>query len=79
MAVVAPIDVETGAIKMRKSRRQLQALSRRSGNKALELRHARGIEGIQGPTERIIIELVGTDAGAINRAVGLLWKNLGTK
>jgi hypothetical protein len=56
-AVRAAIDMEAGRVEMGKARSQSEALGSRRRNETVELRHARGIEGIQGPTEGIIIEL----------------------
>ena len=63
VTVVAPIDMKTGAIEMGKARRQAQALGSGRGNEAVEFRHASSIEGIQGPTEGVIVELLGSNAG----------------
>ena len=46
VAVVAPVDMKTGAIEMGKTGRQSEALGRGSGNEAVERRDVSSIEGI---------------------------------
>ena len=46
-----------------------QGLSSASGNEAVEFGHAIGIEGIQGSTEGVIIELFGRNARR-NQSIG---------
>ena len=57
VAVIATIDMETGAIEMRKARRQAQALSGCGSKEAVEFRHPIVVERIQSPTEGVIVEL----------------------
>ena len=59
LAVVASIDMNARAIEMGNARRKAQALGRGCRQEAVEFGHPVGIEGSQGPTEGIIIELVG--------------------
>ena len=60
---IAAIHVQARAIERRKSRREPKALSGRGGNETVECRHPRGIEGIHGTPEGVIIALCGGDPG----------------
>jgi len=62
ITVVTPIDMKARAIKMGKARRQPSALGRRRSNETIELGDSIAIEGIQGPTQGIVVELVGSHA-----------------
>jgi hypothetical protein len=63
ITVVAPIDMKAGAIEMGKAGCKAQTLGRVSGDETVECGHARGLEGVQGATEGVIMELFGTSAG----------------
>ena len=62
---------------MGKAGRQGQTFGSVSGNEAVELGHSRGIEGIQGPPEGIVIELFRTNAGRNQSRGGLVVKEPG--
>jgi len=59
IAVVASIDLNARAIARGTARRKAQALGSGCRQEAVECGHPVGIEGLQGPTEGIIIALVG--------------------
>jgi hypothetical protein len=61
VAVVASIDMKARAIPMAKAGRQPQALSSGRGYQAVEFSPPRGIEGLQGSTEGLIVELLGSN------------------
>ena len=63
VAIVAPIDMNTGAIEMCNAGRQAQALRRGRRHEAAQFGHPSGIEGLQGPTQGVIVELRGSHAG----------------
>jgi hypothetical protein len=60
IAVVASIDMHARAIAMGQARRQAQALGSGCRQEAVACGHPVGLDGIQGPTEGIIIALVGS-------------------
>ena len=59
MAVLAAIDMETGRIEMRARGRQPQTRGCRGSNEAVECRHPRVVERIEGTPEGVIIEMAG--------------------
>jgi hypothetical protein len=63
ITVIAPIDRNAGALEMGKAGCKAQTFGRVSGDETVECGHARGIEGVQGATEGVIMELFGTSAG----------------
>jgi hypothetical protein len=63
VAVVASIDMKARAIQMAKAGYEPQALRSGGGNQAVEFGHPVGIEGLQGPAEGIIVELLGSNTG----------------
>ena len=67
ITVVASIDMKTCTVEMGKAWRKVQALGSGCRQEAVEFGHPVGIEGIQGPTESIIVELVGATRGEIRR------------
>ena len=77
VAVVAPIDMETGAIERRKARRKTQALSGCGGNEAGEFGDSRGLEGLQSPSEGIIVELGRGHTGRNQAGGGLMLEEPG--
>jgi hypothetical protein len=77
VAVVAPIDMETGAIEMRKAGRKAQALRSSRGNEAVEFGHAIAIEGIEGAAQGIIIELLWCDTRRNQSVCGLMLEEPG--
>jgi hypothetical protein len=60
ITVIATIDMDTSAIEVRQARRQAQALSGCGSKEAVEFRPPVVVEGIQGPTEGVIVELCGS-------------------
>jgi hypothetical protein len=75
VAVVTLIDMNTGAIAMRNAGRTSQALrSGRGGrgHEAEELGHFRDLEGLQGPTDGVIVEWPGSHAGRHQSGGGLV-------
>jgi hypothetical protein len=79
IAVGAPIDVNTGAIEMRQAGRECQALRSGRGHEAVEFGHAIAIEGIQGPTEGVIVAWPGSPAGRQQSGGGLVLEEAGHK
>src|SRR5262252_7499189 len=63
--------MQTCAIEMGQARGKTQALGRGRGNEAVELRDASRVEGISGPTEGVIVALLGSHAER-NQAGGRL-------
>lgn len=63
VAVGATIDMKARRIEVHRGWTQAQTLGGAHRPETVEFRHPLGIEGIQGPTEGIIIELCGGDAG----------------
>src|SRR4029453_14912137 len=62
LAVIPAIDMETRRIEMAERGCQPQTRGCRGGNEAIEGRHAKVIEGIEGTPEGVIIELAGLNA-----------------
>ena len=58
-AVITAIDMKTRRIEMAERARQPQTRGRRGGNEAVECRHPKVIEGIEGAPEGVIIEMAG--------------------
>jgi hypothetical protein len=77
VAVIAPIDMKARRVEMGKAGRKGQTLGSVSGYEAVEFCYSRGIEGIQGPTEGVIVELVGGNARGNQSRGGLVVKELG--
>jgi len=61
-AVIPAIDMKTRRIEMAERGRQSQPRGRRGGNEAVEFRHPKVVEGIEGTAEGVIIEMVGLNA-----------------
>ena len=61
-AVIAAIDMKTRRIEMAERARQPQPRGRRGGNEAVECRHPKVIEGIEGAPEGVIMEMAGLHA-----------------
>jgi hypothetical protein len=72
--VVAPIDMEAGAIEMGQGRCQPEALSGRDRNETVEVCHASRIERVQGASQRIIMERAGFDSGGDEALCGFVLK-----
>jgi hypothetical protein len=72
--VVAPIDMEAGAIQMGQGRCQPEALSGRDRNETVEVCHASRIERVQGASQRIIMEMPGFDSGGDAALCGFVLK-----
>jgi hypothetical protein len=62
LAIIPTINMEAGAIEMREGRGKAQALRSSRGNEAVECRHPKVVEGIEGTAEGVIIEMVGLNA-----------------
>jgi hypothetical protein len=62
VTIIAAIDMEARRVEMHIRRTQSQTLGGRGRNETVEFGHSIGIERIQGPTEGVIIELVGSHA-----------------
>ena len=74
-----PIGMKARTVERRRRRTKAQTLGGSWRNEAGEFRHPRGIEGIQSPTEGLIIALCRGNARRINREVGVSWKHRGTR
>src|SRR5438477_10116359 len=61
-AVITAIDMKTRRIEMAERRRQSQTRGRCGGNEAVEFRHPKVVEGIEGAPEGVIIEMAGLNA-----------------
>ena len=61
-AVIAAIDMETRRIEMAERGRQPQTRGGRGGNEAVECRHPKIVEGIEGAPEGVIMEMAGLNA-----------------
>ena len=61
-AVIPAIDMKTRRIEMAERARQPQTRGRGGGNEAVECRHPKVIEGIEGAPEGVIIEMAGLNA-----------------
>jgi hypothetical protein len=71
LTVITAVDVNARAIERHNGRGSSQTFRRGGGHEAVEGRHPIGIEGVQGTTERIIIELGGDHAGRHEAGGGL--------
>jgi hypothetical protein len=63
VAVVATIDMKARSVEVHISRPQAQTLAGAHRHETVEFCHPIGIEGIQGTTECLIVELFGGNAG----------------
>ena len=61
-AVITAIDMKTRRIEMAARGRQSQTRGRRGGNEAVEFRHPKVVECIEGAPEGVIIEMAGLNA-----------------
>ena len=61
-AVITAIDMKTRRIEMAEHARQSQTRGRCGGNEAVECRHPKLVEGIEGAPESVIIEMAGLNA-----------------
>jgi hypothetical protein len=71
-ALITAVDRETGRVEMGKGRREAQTPRCRGSNETVEGPHPVSIESIQGPAERIIVELGRGDAGRNEAGGGLM-------
>src|SRR5215468_10611583 len=76
-AVRAAIDMKTRCIEMAERARQPQTCSRRGGNEAVECRHPKVVEGIEGAPEGVIIEMTGLNAWGNEARDGLILEKMG--
>jgi integrase len=72
LPVITAVDVQAGAIEVGKGRGSSQTHGRGGGHETVECRDPVVIEGIQGTTEGIIIELFRGDAGRHESRGGLM-------
>src|SRR5882724_11451051 len=77
VTVIAPIDMNARAAEVPRGWTQVQTLGGSRRDETVECGHPRVIEGIQGATEHIIVELVGSDAGRNEALGGLILKGAG--
>jgi hypothetical protein len=77
LTVIAAVDVTARAIERHNGRGSSQAFRRGGGNEAVECRHPIVIEGVQGTTESLIIELGGDHAGRHEAGGGLMLEEPG--
>jgi hypothetical protein len=61
--VVAPINMEAGALEMHKGRRQPEALRRGGRDKTVAFRDAIVVQQVQGTSQGVIVEMLGLDPG----------------
>jgi hypothetical protein len=79
VAVVAPIHMKARAIERGKAGRKAQVLGSRSGHATVKFGHTRSLEGVQGPTQGVIVELFRGHAGRNQAAGGLMLEKSGTR
>ena len=77
LAVIPAIDMETRRIEMAKRGRQPQTRGCRGGNETIECRHAKGVEGIEGAPEGVIIKMAGLNAGGNEAREGFILEKMG--
>jgi len=77
VAVVAPIDMKACASEMSQAGRKAQVLGSRSGNETVKFGHPLGLEGVQGPPQGVIVELLRGHAGRNQAAGGLILEKPG--
>ena len=78
-AVIAAIDMETRRIEMGERGRQPQTRGRRGGNEAVEFRHPRLVQRIEGAPEGVIIEMAGLNAWGNEARERLILEKMGHK
>jgi len=76
-AVIAAIDMQTRRIAMAEHARQPQPRSRRGGHEAVECRHPKVVEGIEGAPEGVIMEMARLHAGSHETRAAYSGKNAG--
>src|SRR5215510_10517982 len=79
LAVIPAIAMETRCIEMAERGCQPQTRGCRGGNEALEGRHAKVVEGIEGAPEGVIIELAGLHAWGNEARDRFILKKMGDK
>src|SRR4030095_2815710 len=79
LAVILAIDMETRRIEMAERGCQPQTCGCRGGNEAIECRHAKVIEGIEGTPEGVIIEMAGLNARGNEARDRFILKKMGDK
>ena len=77
VAVVATIDMKARRVEVRRGWTQAQTRGGAHRHETVEFCHPIGIEGIQGATERIIVELFGGHAGRNESRGGLMMEESG--
>jgi hypothetical protein len=76
-AVITAIDMKTRRIAMAERARQPQTRGRCGGNEAVEFRHSKLVEGIEGAPEGVIIEMAGLNAWGNEARERLILENMG--
>jgi hypothetical protein len=76
-AVIPAIDMKTRRIEMAERARQPQPRGRCGGNEAVECRHPKGVEGIEGAPEGVIIEMAGLKAWGNETCDRLILEKMG--
>jgi hypothetical protein len=72
VAVIATIDMNARRVEVRRGGSQAQTLGSADRHETIACRDPIGIEGIEGPTEGVIVELVGGTAGRHEAGGGLM-------
>ena len=76
-AVLPAIDMTARRIEMAERARQPQPRSRRGGNEAVEFRHPKVVEGVEGAPEGVIIEMARLNAGGNEARERLILEKMG--
>jgi hypothetical protein len=76
-AVIPAIDMETRRIEMTERGRQPQTRGGRGGHEAVECRHPKVVEGIEGAPEGVIIKMAGENAWGNEAREGLILEKMG--
>ena len=76
-AVIPAIDMKTRRSEMGEPAHQPQPRGRRGGNEAVECRHPKVVEGIEGAPEGVLIEMAGLHAGGNEARDGLILEKMG--
>src|SRR4030095_14368160 len=77
IAVIPAIDMETRRIEMVERARQPQPRGRCGGNEAVEFRRPKGVEGLEGAPEGVIIKMAGLNAGGNEAREGFILEKMG--
>src|SRR5215510_7018188 len=77
LAVITAIDMKTRCIEMAQPACQPQTRGRCGGNEAVECRHPKVVEGIEGAPEGVIMEMAGLNAWGNEARDGLILEKMG--